>query len=210
MRNAWRLSIGLLVLVLGSCAKPGGIYKGYEGPDRDVKDLAVLSWSRPRVTHIDGRSVWKDPFFTGISITIAHLPPGEHSVTIQHDWEDLYFKYEDRANRYIQLKANLQRGQTYVVRDAPCKECDPFSVVFWITDEVSGFPLGQTTVIGSVPYGAAEEAREEEEIEECKDDCSDEWLRCGERHGKWSEKCWEEKQDCERDCDPIGYWFPFN
>jgi len=209
MRMIRLVSLGFLAVVLISCAVPGGIYKGYEGPDRDVTELAVLTWSRPDVTHIDGKDVQEeDPFLTGIKVTIAHLPPGRHRIAISHFWEDLY--YEDPGGRYLNLQVNLQVGQSYVVREAPCMECDPFSVVFWVADAVTGMPLSQTTMIGSGPYGEAEKEAEREEIEECEEECSDEGWDCRSDDEKSNDECWDDERDCKRDCDPIGYWFPFN
>ncbi len=79
MRIGRLISLGFLALMLISCAVPGGIYKGYEGPDRDVTELAVLDWSasKSKVTHIDGKYLHEgQPSFGGVRITVAYLEPG--------------------------------------------------------------------------------------------------------------------------------------
>lgn len=201
MRNAWRLSIGLLALALVSCAKPGGIYRAYEGPERDLKDLAVLNWSAPAVSHIDGYSVQRpSPRATGVFNTIAHLAPGPHKVRIRHHWEDLYYKSPN--SQYLDLRADFLPGRSYMVREAPCKNCDPFSVVFWIADAVTGVPLSQTTMIGGGPYGEAAEEAREEKIEQCKARCGS----CYYRSDDYDE-CEEKREECEKGCDPFRPFF---
>lgn len=126
MRSAWRLSISLVALVLVSCAAPGGIYKGYAGPDRDIRDLAVLDWtgpflSKPRsaeVTEIDNDPVQKEkPQVAGVRNTIAHLLPGQHTLKIMHYWEDLY--YDDPNRQFVFLSAKFLSGASYLIVEAP-------------------------------------------------------------------------------------------
>ena len=196
------LALGLGALVLVSCAVPGGIYKGYEGPDRDLKEVAVLTWSSPAVTHIDGESVNERlPLFGGVRNTIAHLPPGEHVLRFRHSWKDLFLN--DPEMQFVTLRAVLSDGKSYVISEAPCKSCDPFSVKFSIVDSATGATVAEETMLGDVPYGtAAKEAKERrrQEREDCEDRCSSKYHSCEWYDLKPSNECREDREDCEEDC----------
>jgi len=196
MRNISRLFVGLLAFVLVSCAVPGGIYKGYEGPEIDVTGLAVLDWTttESKITHIDGKKVQeRSPLLTGIEITIAHLPPGPHSITIKHKWKEIY--YGNWSSETLDLRADLRPGQTYEIHELPRYDLDPFQVKFSLVEVETGTTVQEGTVVGSDSYW---EVRQRE-LRKCVQSC-DKW--CGSDYDDeeyW--ECIEEEDDCEDDCE---------
>lgn len=188
-------------LVLLSCAVPGGIYREYAGPDRSVRDIAILDWTRSgvKVTHIDSTYLReKNMSPTGVQITIAHLQPGEHTVRVKHSWRDLYYDNPDK--RYIDLTAQFRAGHSYAIAEAPCRRCDPFSVVFWIADVEGGQILGQRTVVGSGPYGEAKRA----EREKCELDCDTKYIpSCWSAKLDQTEECRKKRESCKDRCEPF-------
>lgn len=178
MRNAKRLCLSLLMVLLAGCMTPGGIFRAYQGPERDPKDVVVLDWtnSNVMVTHIDGKYVHDpNPYFTGVVNTIAHLQPGNHSITFSHSWRDLY--YQNRSAELVGLRADFQPGQSYTISDAPCKTCKPFSVVFMLQDAGTEDILEQRTVTGVVSFG---HVRHEDSLcsSECYNYCEPEEFAC--------------------------------
>lgn len=190
------LILGFVALTLVSCAAPGGVYKGYEGPDRDLNEIAVLTWSSPRVSHIDGEFVMEGWLFGGR--TVAHLPPGRHEIAISHDWEDLYSW--DSSARTVDLMADLLPGHSYEVRDDPCKSCSTFKVDFNIVDIDTEEVIVGVTRFGFGPYGAVKKKKQEkrEELEECEWRC--EAVPCLYREKEWQERCEEGTERCLERC----------
>lgn len=197
-RQALCIVLCLLALALMSCAR-GGVYRGYSGPDRDQAEIAVLNWtdSDAWVTHIDDNYLHEHRFAGGPQISVAHLLPGEHTIRIAVSWSDLY---HDGANpRHVDLLADFRPGHFYVVNEAPCKKCNPFTVAFSIVEADTADVLVERTVVGTGPYG---EARKEE-VRECLRECEiEDFPSC------WSveldSECEEEQEQCKDHCDPLG------
>lgn len=192
MRVSWRLSISLVALVLISCAMPGGIYKGYDGPDRDLKEIAVITWSEARVTRIDGKFAQeKMRLFGGVRNTIAHLPPGRHSIKISVSrWEDLYVDS-------ISLGLEFPPG-SYAINEDPCKRCDPFKIYYRIVDAATGVTLLERPIVGRGPYGEVAKERKRKEIGECESRCQRSCWRIDD--GDERRECYEEVEECKDDC----------
>lgn len=200
IRNNWCLSLGLVALVLVSCAQPGGIYRGYEGPEKNAKDIALLDWSdrtSPWVTHIDSKYLHKSRPSTGLQVTSAQLPPGPHFITIRHNWEDLYYK--NLNSRELDLFTNFRPGHSYVTKEDPCRDCDPFTVTFWIEGTAAEAIVSQKTLVGSGPYGEArKEARKKER--ECEERCEWIWAPCPFFKGETKEDCEARIFICQLNC----------
>jgi hypothetical protein len=186
MRNIHYLLLGWAVLLLVSCGIPGGIYKEYEGPDREAKEIAILDWSSCdscAVIRIDDNNVRVPGVSWRLRIDHAHLLPGPHTVTVRTHYEDL-------GKRTLDLHADVQPDRSYVVKQTACFDCDPFWAKIWIEDTGSGVKIAQRSAVGSGPYG--ELARERQQ---CRDDCDEE--RCQDTE----EDCRANRSLCRLQCD---------
>lgn len=192
------LALGFVALVIVSCAAPGGIYKGYEGPDRAPGEVAVLEWSTHpggRVNEIDGVYLHEtQPFFGGVATTVAQLLPATYRIKVNNN----YANYLD-TKADITLITRLEAGHTYKLQVDACYGCDPFSVHFSIIDSATGKAAYESKLYGS---RSRREIREEE-VEKCKSRCeracfgyvdSDDFFECV-----------EEESECEDACEPS--WF---
>lgn len=168
----------IVALTLVNCTVPGGIYKGYEGPDKDLKDLAVLDWSAGRsdwdfsdrtaprsglVMSIDGRDVPGSLRLFGVETTRAYLLPGLHTITVENVWEEL----GDWTDFF--LRCDLQAGRSYAVVEVPCKHCDRFEVTVTIKDMETGAIVGMNVRVGSESYGAARSRLYWECVADCEE-----------------------------------------
>lgn len=195
MRCTRYLLLGLAALVFGSCAMPGAIYKGYEGPDRDVKDVAVLDWSTCRtcdVSHIDGK--WIHTQLSIQSYGFAHLSPGPHAIRAR-------IRYADLGTRMLDTRIDFQAGRSYVIKEAVCFDCVPFEATFWIEDTATGKILAKSTEVGTGRYGEARES-----YDECIDECRSEDRRC-ERSGRSEKDCRMDDYWCRQSCAPSSWPF---
>jgi len=149
MRKVRYLAVGWVALVLVSC---GGVHKGYEGPVRDVKEIAVLKWSmceKCRIFNIDGNGrrrrlsdiVWVS------DRNQAHLLPGPYTIAVATQYKDLW--------KCVLLDADFHLGRSYVMKQTACFECDPFEATIRIEDMVSGAIIAQSTVVSTGSYGEA-------------------------------------------------------
>jgi hypothetical protein len=193
---------GLAALLLAGCAAPGGIYMGYEGPPRDVANLAILQWSTHRnqwVTHIDDRFLHEDQsFFGGVAITIAHLQPGRHAITVYNNWGQYLGDSKD-----VTLQANLEAGNVYDVRVDRCRKCDPFSVDFLIVSSETGAVVEKSTRLSNTTYREIQRQR----FEECERECKREGLSCRNIYftdEQARDRCDDKKASCLFWCDPFS------
>lgn len=197
IRIALRLDYRALAacLVLAACAQQATL-KHYPGELKPLEEIAVLKWHTPIVTAIDGISLKdsKRSFF--IIYSDAHLLPGKHTITLRHFWADLY--YDNPNAEKLTLEAELSEGHSYMVSEAPCRSCDPFAVVFWISEEETGEALGQQTMIGSGPYGEADKASAKDDESECRSNCSFSSSFCSDS-GDWG-RCFDEYNQCIDSC----------
>ena len=172
-----------MALALVGCTTPGGIYNGYEGPEKDPKEIAVLDWSlgysswlsprlsRPKrksgvVTEIDGKDVPGSLRLFGAETTRAHLLPGIHTITVMNNWEEL--ELGDDTDFF--LGPFLQEGRFYVVIETPCFDCGLFKVTVTIEDTATGAIVGTNVRYGIESYRSAQRRL----YRECMDDCEEE------------------------------------
>ena len=189
MRHIRYLIVAWVALALSSCAVPGGIYRDYEGPERELNEIAVLDWSACdacTVTQVDGNSVRGPGTSWRVSIDHAHLSPGQHTITVRTYYEDL-------GRRSIDLQAAFQPARVYLVKLAACFDCDPFEAEVSIEDMKIGVNIAQSTATGIGAYREIARKREE-----CEDECKDSEKGCR----KWDseEDCATRRSSCETLC----------
>lgn len=194
MRIAGLLSASLLTVVLASCATPGGIYRGYEGPERDAKEIAILDWSGWRdveITHIDHKPVDRPSrSFDGMITTIAHLLPGSYMIRVKNNWERL-------GDQIILMNIEVQSGHSYEIKEDQCHSCEPFEIRLWLADAETGEAVEDS---GRKVFGPTGYAKEQE-LSKCLDKCPNWFLD-------------EKIEECERSCkrtwaDRSDFFWPW-